>query len=180
MPADKKTHERTEGAATAVHAKHGNSCSANRVNSDPKSSTSFSDDSTGPPASPCSRGNTLVGNGAAAPKSGLSPLEMRTPSAAGVLLSDGTTSTTTRTTFDQPPLWFYLTEDTNSERLPIEHASYYSSFWWINNKLALLGGLYKQNQGKLWFSIEAILQVVSAPAHLFGKVVRVALWGGFR
>ena len=31
VPADKKTCERTEGAATAVQAKHGDSCSAKRV-----------------------------------------------------------------------------------------------------------------------------------------------------
>ena len=31
VPADKKTHERTEGAAAAVQAKHGNSCTAKRV-----------------------------------------------------------------------------------------------------------------------------------------------------
>ena len=38
VPVDKKTRECTEGAATAVQVKHGGSCSANRLNSDPKSS----------------------------------------------------------------------------------------------------------------------------------------------
>ena len=45
-PADKKTRKRTEDAATAVQAMHGDSFSANRVDPDPKSSTSFGDDST--------------------------------------------------------------------------------------------------------------------------------------
>ena len=79
VPADKKTRERTKGAATAVQAMHGDSFSANRVDLDPKRSTSFGDDFTGPPALPCSRDDALVGNGTAAPKSCLPPLEMRSP-----------------------------------------------------------------------------------------------------
>ena len=133
VSADKKTRERTEGAATAVQAKHGDSCSANRVDPDPKSSTSFGDDSTGPPALPCSKDDALVGNGTAAPNSCLSPLEMRTPRAAGGLLSAGTTSTATRTTFDQPPLWFCPSEETKF-RTSIQYASLYSIFWRIINR----------------------------------------------
>ena len=53
VQSDTKTRERTEGAATAVQAMHGDSCSANRVDPDPMSSTSFGGDSTGPPALPC-------------------------------------------------------------------------------------------------------------------------------
>ena len=45
MPAYEKTRERTEGAAKAVQAIHGNSCSANRVDPDPMCSTSFGGDS---------------------------------------------------------------------------------------------------------------------------------------
>ena len=97
---DKKTRERTEGAAAAVQAKHGDSCSARRVQAGPKSSTSFGDDFTGPLSLPFSRDDVLVGNGAEAPKVYLSPLEMRTPTAAGGLLPTDTTSTVTRTTFD--------------------------------------------------------------------------------
>ena len=48
--ADTKTHERTEGAAKAVQAMHGDGCSANRVDADPMYSTSFGGDSTGSPA----------------------------------------------------------------------------------------------------------------------------------
>ena len=47
-----KTRERTEGAATAVQAMHGDSCSDNRVDPDPMCSTSFGGDCTGPPALP--------------------------------------------------------------------------------------------------------------------------------
>ena len=57
--ADTKTRERTEGAATAVQAMHGDSCSANWVDPDPMCSTSFGGDSTGPPALPCSGGDAL-------------------------------------------------------------------------------------------------------------------------
>ena len=113
VPSDANTDERTEGAATAVQAKHGDSCFANRVDPDPMCLTSFGDDSTGPPALPCSRDDALEGNGAAAPKSCLSPLVMRTPTAAGGLLPAGTISTATRTTFDQSPLWFCPTEEIN-------------------------------------------------------------------
>ena len=101
VPANKKPRERTEGATTAVQATHGDSFSANQVDPDPKPSTSFGDDFAGPPALPHSKDDALVGNGAAAPKSCISPLEMRATIAAGGLLPAGTISTPTRTTFDQ-------------------------------------------------------------------------------
>ena len=126
-PAHKKTRESKEGAAAAVQAMHGDSFAANRVDPDPKRSISFGDDFTGPPAISCSRDDVLVSNGAAAPKSCLSPLEMRTPTATGGLLS-GKTSTATRTTFDQLPRWFYPTEETNLTTSTI-YASYYSGFY---------------------------------------------------
>ena len=81
--ADTKTRERTEGAATAVQAMHGDSCSSNRVDPDPICSTSFGDDCTGPPVLPCSSEDALVDNGTAAPKLCLPPLETRSPTAAG-------------------------------------------------------------------------------------------------
>ena len=84
--ANTKTRERTEGAATAVQAIHGNSCSTDRVDPDPMCSTSYGGDYTGSPAPPCSRENGLVDNRAAAPKSCLPSLEMRSPTAAGGLL----------------------------------------------------------------------------------------------
>ena len=81
VPADNSTRERTEGAATVVQPKHGDSCLAKRVQTGPKSSTSFGVKSKLPALS-C-RDDVLVENGAAAPKSCLSPLEIHTPTAAG-------------------------------------------------------------------------------------------------
>ena len=72
--ADTKTLKHTEGAATIVQAMHGDSCSANRVDPHPMCSTSFGEDCAGLPAPPCSRDDALIDNGAAAPKSCLSPL----------------------------------------------------------------------------------------------------------
>ena len=109
VPADKKTREHTEGAATAVQAKHGDSCSTNRVDPDPMCCTIFGDDSTEPLALPCSRNDVLVANDAAVPKSCLSPLEMRSPTAADRLLPASKASTTTRMSFYQPRLRFYST-----------------------------------------------------------------------
>ena len=112
VPVDTKTRERTEGAATVVQAMHGDSFSANRVQAGPTCLTSF-DVKAEPRALPC-RDDVLVENGTAAPKSCLSPSEMRTSTAAGGLLPTDKTSTATRTTFYQLPLWFSLTKDTNS------------------------------------------------------------------
>ena len=125
---DTKTRERTEGAAAAIHAEHGNSWSAKRVQADSTSSASFGDDFNGPPTLPCSRDDALVCKGAATPKSCLSPLEMRTPTAAGGLLPVDTASTATRTTFDQPSLWFCPTEEINLVTSN-QYATEYSSFW---------------------------------------------------
>ena len=112
VQADNKTRERTEGAAKAVQAMHGDSFSANRVHPDPMCSTIFGVKAE-PPALPC-RDDVVAENSAAAPKSCLSPLEMRSPTAAGGLLLAGMTTTAMRTTFHQLPLWFCLTEETNS------------------------------------------------------------------
>ena len=100
VPSDTKAREHTEGAAAAVQAKHGDSCSANQIDPDPMCLTSFGDDSTELPALPYSRDDALIDSGAGAPKSCLSPLDMRTPTAAGGLLPAGKVSTATRTTFD--------------------------------------------------------------------------------
>ena len=70
---------------------------------------------TAPDLLPCSRQDALVGNGAAAPKSCLPSLEMRTTSAAGDLLPTNEISTITTTTFNKPPLRLYSTEETNSK-----------------------------------------------------------------
>ena len=105
-PADTKTRERTEGTVKAVQVMHGNSFSASRVDPGPKTNSTSFGVKARPPALPC-RDGVVVENGAAAPKSCLSPfLEIRTTTAAGGLLPTGKTSTPTRTTFDYSTLWF--------------------------------------------------------------------------
>ena len=61
VQADKKTRERTEGAAKAVQVMHVDSCSANRVDPDTMCSTNLGGDSTGPPALPYSGDDALIG-----------------------------------------------------------------------------------------------------------------------
>ena len=81
VPADEKSCERTEGAATAVQAMYGNSFSANRIQAGPTSSTNF-----GVKAEPCAlpcRDDISVENSAATPKLCLSLLKMRSPTATG-------------------------------------------------------------------------------------------------
>ena len=133
IKADQKTLKRTEGAATAVQTKHGNSCSAKRVQVGPKRSTSFGVKAK-PLALPC-RDDVLVENDAAAPKSCLSPLEMRTPTAAGSLPPPGKTSTAKKTNLPQLVLWFCLAVE-KTMKTSVLYASYYNIFWWINNQQA--------------------------------------------
>ena len=135
-PADTKTRERTEGAATAVQAMHGDSCSAIRVEPGPKTSSTSFGMKVEPPDLPC-REDVLVEDGAAAPKSCLPSLEMRTTTAVGGLLPTGETSTATKIIFNEPPLRFSSTKETNSKETnlwtPVPSAWYGSSFW--RNKL---------------------------------------------
>ena len=112
VPPDAKTRGRTEGAAAAVQAKHGDSCSAKRVQAGPTSSTTFGMKAE-PPA--LSRSDDiLVDIGAAAPKPCLSPVEMRTLTATGDLVPIGKTSTATMTISHQLSLWFCLTKEIKS------------------------------------------------------------------
>ena len=131
--ANTKTRECTDGAATAVQAMHGESCSVTQVDPDPMCFTSFGDDCIRPPAPSCLGKNALVANGAAAPKSCLPSLEMHSPTAAGGLLPTGEASIATRTTFNQPPLRLYSTEETNSKKIPTPYVSCDSSFFQMNN-----------------------------------------------
>ena len=82
-PANTKTRECTEGAVTDIQAKHGDSCTAQRVQDGPKTSTCFGV-VVEPRDLPC-REDVLVKNGAVASKSCLPSLEMRTTTAAGGL-----------------------------------------------------------------------------------------------
>ena len=101
-PANTKTRERTEGAAKAVQAKRGDSCTAKRAQDRPKISTCLGVIAE-PPALPC-RNDVVVENGAAAPKSCLPSLEVCSLTAAGGLLPTCEASITTITTYNQPPL----------------------------------------------------------------------------
>ena len=87
-PADTKTRECTKGAAKAVQAMHGDSFSANRVPAGPKTTSTSFGVKTESPALPYGH-DIAVENGAAAPKSCLSPLEMRTTTATRGLLPTG-------------------------------------------------------------------------------------------
>ena len=113
---------------------HGDSCSAYRVDPDPMCSTSLDDDCTESPAPSCSGENILVDNGAAVPKLCLPSLEMRSPTAAGGLLPTGKASIATRTTFNQPHLRLYSTEETSSTSTL--YVSYDSSFFQMINLAA--------------------------------------------
>ena len=122
-----KTRERTEGAATVVQPKHGDSFSASRVDLGPKTNSIGFGVKAEPSAFPC-RDDILVENRAAAPKSCLPLLEMHSPAAAGGLLPTRETPTATKITFNRLPLRLYLTEETNL-RTSTQPISYDSSFW---------------------------------------------------
>ena len=138
-PANTKTRERTEDAATAVQAMQGDSCSATRVGPGPKTTSTCFGMMAEPPDLPF-RDDVLVENGAASPKSCLPSLEMRTITAAGDLLPTGKTSTATKTIFNEPPLWFYSTEEANSKEINLwtsaPPAWYDDSSFRINKLLA--------------------------------------------
>ena len=176
MPADFKTRERTEGAAEAIQAIHGDSFSANQIDPDSRCSTSFGVKAE-PPALPC-RDDILVENGTAAPKSFLSPLEIRSPAAGGGLLPTGMASTATRTTFDQPTLQFCLTEETNSRKSTQYTLYYNSSFWW---KQLPAPFWCRVIQTKAKSGVRSRRVDRSSPRlPVLGNVARAALWGGSR
>ena len=91
-PADTKTRERTEGTATAaLQAMHGDSCTAQKVQDGPKTSTIFGVKAE-PPDLPCKEA-VSVENGAASLKSCLSSSGMCSPTVAGDFLPTGEVST---------------------------------------------------------------------------------------
>ena len=127
--ASTKTHERTEGAATEAQPMRGDCSSARRVKPGPTNSTSFGMKAE-PLAFPC-RDDSVVECGAAAFKSCLPSMEMRTSTAAGGLAPTGDASKASETTLNEPPLRFCLTEETDlkaeNSRTSIPSASYDSS-----------------------------------------------------
>ena len=169
--ADTNTRERSDGATEAVQAKHGDSCTAQRLQDGPKISTCFGVMAE-PPFLPCTDG-VVVENSVAAPKSCLSPLEMRSPTAAGGLLPTDKVSIVTRTTYNQPPIRLYSTGETNSKktnlRTPILFVSYDSSF--RRNKLLAVPScrrVIETKYGQNRMFDQAVLKVIPAPAR-FGK-----------
>ena len=136
-PANTKTQERTEGAATAVQATYGDSCTAEqKVQDEPKTSITFGVEAE-PPGLPC-REDFSIEDVATGPKSCLPSLEIRSPTAAGGLVPTGEASTATETTSNEPLLRFYATEEMNpaedskmknSWTLTL-YASYDSSSFW--------------------------------------------------
>ena len=119
-----------------------------------------------PPAPPY-RDDVGVENGAAAPKLYLPSLEMRSPTAADGLLSTGEASITTRTTFNQPTVRLYTTEETNSKKTLTPYVSYDSYFFWKNNLPVAPScrRVIETKSGENRISIQAVLKAVSALAH---------------
>ena len=133
----------------AVQAMCGDSCTtAQRVQDGPMTNSICFGMMTEPPALPC-RDDVVVESGDAAPESCLPSLEMRSSTAAGGLVPTGEASTATETNFNQPPLWFHSTEETDSEassketnlRTSTQYASYDSSVFQESNLLPAPSGL---------------------------------------
>ena len=161
MPAEKKTCERTKGAAKAVQAMHGDSLSANRVQDDPKSSTTFCVKPE-PPALPCSD-DVSVENGAAAPKPcPLRCLEMHSPIAALLPTDEASTMTRITCVFGsvQPRGRILRGRQLNAPCITVVSGG--TSFPPPSG-----GGLYKQNQGTPWYSIQSVLKVVSVTVRFW-------------
>ena len=127
---DTNTCKLAEDAA-ADQAKHGDRCSAKRVDAGPTSLTSFGKIAEPSLAPEKYISDALVDKSTAAPKPCLSPVEMRTLTAAGDLLPANTASIATRTLFHQPPLWFCPTEGMDSST-SFQYTMYYSSFWKVD------------------------------------------------
>ena len=131
--ASTKTRERTEGAATAVQAMRGDCFSARRVETGPNTNWISFGVKPGPPALPC-RGDSVVESGAVAFESCLPSMEMRPSTAAGGLVPTGEASQASETTFNEPPLRFCPTEETDLEpsckKTSTPYASFDSSSFW--------------------------------------------------
>ena len=112
-PADIKTRERTEGAATAVQAMHEDGFSAHRVEPGPNTNSTSFGVKAEPLALSCR--DDVVESGNAASESCLPSLEMRSSTAAGGLVPTGEASTASETTSNKPLLRFYETEEMNPE-----------------------------------------------------------------
>ena len=187
--ANTKTRERTEGAATAVQAMHGDSCTPQKVQDGPKTLISFGVMAELP--NPPYREDVLVEDGATSLESCLPSLEMRSSTAAGGLVSTGETSTATKTTVNKPLLQAYSSEEENSRKKKVRastpYVSYDSSAFQESN---LLGAPYcrrvvetksRQNRtfdpGGLQGHLRACPFSESWRALVSGKVVRAGAAG---
>ena len=128
-PADTKTRERREGAATtAAQSMRGDGFPARRVELGLNTNSTSFGVKAEPPALPC-RDDVVVESGAAASESCLPSLEMRSSTAAGCLVATGEASKVKETNFNQPPLRLCSTEETdhleaNCKKTSISSASY--------------------------------------------------------
>ena len=176
-PANTKTRECTEGAATAVQAMHGDSCStAQKVQDGPKTSISFGVMAE-PPDLPC-REDVLVEDGATSPESCLPSLEMRSSTAAGGLVSTGETSTATETTVNKPLLQSYSSEEENSKKKKLRTSTPTSRTTAVPVRrvpcllLPTAGGSLRQNPGKIGRLIQAVRKVIPASARFWDRGAR--------
>ena len=115
VESDTKTRKGTEDAA-ADRVMNENSSSARRVHTYGQTSSTSLGMTAELPALP-RRDNVMVDKGAEAPKPCISPVEMRTLTAAGGLLPAGTASTAMRTIF--PRLLFFLSSVKRSRKVPV-------------------------------------------------------------
>ena len=166
VPADKKTRERTEGAATAVQAKHGDSCSANRVDPDSMCSTIFGVKAE-PPALPC-RDDVLIDNGAAVPNV--------------VSLTLGDAHTNSHRWLAPYRQNLYSDNDHPSPDISLALPGRRDTFEGFITTAVFGGqttskppsgrGSLKQNRVKTWCSISASRQLFSTPAHIWKRGAR--------
>ena len=128
--ANTKTRERPESTATAVQGMCGDGFSARRVEPGPNTNSTEFGVKAEPPALPC-RDDVVVKSGAAASESCLPSLEMRSSIAAGGLVPTDEASTAKKANFNQPPLLFCSTAETdletNCKKTPTPYASSDSS-----------------------------------------------------
>ena len=174
--ADTETRERTEGADTAVQAMHGDSCSANRVDPGPKTTSTSFDVKADPPTLPCRMAFW-------------STTALRRPSRL---------SRPWRSAQHQPPMAYFPPAKPLRQRKPsstnhlfgstqpkrqIYGLRFYPSRTTAvsSGRITYLlpppaGGSSRQSQGKIGCLIQAVL---TPRLPVFGNMARVALWVGY-
>ena len=185
MHADTKTHERTEGAATAVQTMRGDCFSARRVELGPTTNSTSFGVKAEPPALPC-WDDVVVECGTAASKSCLPFLEMRSSTAAGGLVPTGEASTASETTLNESSLRFCPTKETdlelNCKKTSTSSASYNSSSVFQERNLSATPYCRrvvdtKSGQNRTFDPGGSRGHLRALP--VFGTVARVGWWLGF-